>query len=688
LTERFIQSRGDTDQAAPLTLTTLNGEAHAPRIFADDVVLDDVVLDDVVLDDVILDDALAPTARPPHVCVIIPTRNEGNNVRPLLTRLAAAQRGVATEVVFVDDSDDDTPAFIVTVAQELAPSIDVRLLHRPAGARTGGLGGAVVAGMREARAPWICVMDGDLQHPPELVPALIEAATAKTASLVVASRYTGNGSSAGLSSKSRVLVSRAASTSTKLLFPRRLRQIADPMSGFFVVERKAIDTEVLNPNGFKILLEIAVRNPGLRVAEVGYTFGDRYSGTTKAGARAGVDFLAHMGRLRTDTLRHRRSGRATAPHRYDVHGIVRVESEGKLPELEAFRVRSLPPKPDISLRLGLLPPRPAVALSTGERNPFHVSMRYAEMGNLGFAADIDIRDRVHVLASRMLGRSPHVLYTNLVEPILRWELVRRGYALVHGACVVQGNDAYLITARTDTGKTTTMLKLLDTLPYEFVSDDLTLVSPSGHVLPYPKPLTISSHTLHAVKRHLLTWRERATLPVQSRLHSRSGRRFAFLLSKYRLPAASINAFAQLVIPPPKYPVQRLVPGVRIAQAAKVKGVIVIHRSDEDLEWLDNDTTLDIVLANTEDAYGFPPYHAIESFLLTSAPEDLRTVERQIIAGALEDASAVMISSRTYDWASRIPGLIEEMSLSAPVRLRDSSSPTITEPVADAFGERN
>jgi hypothetical protein len=286
----------------------------------------------------------------------------------------------------------------------------------------------------------------------------------------------------------------------------------------------------------------------------------------------------------------------------------------------------------------------------------------------------------------MLGHSPHVLYTNIVEPILRWELVRRGYALVHGACIVDGDDAYLITARTDTGKTTTMLKLLDTFPYEFVSDDLTLVSPSGHVLPYPKPLTISSHTLHAVKRNLLTWRERATLPIQSRLHSRNGRRFAFVLSKLRLPAASINAFAQLVIPPPKYPVQRLVPGVRIATAAKVKGVIVIHRSDEQLEWLDADTTLDIVLANTEDAYGFPPYHTIESFLLSSAPENLREIERQIIAGALEDASAVMISSRTYNWASQIPGLIEEMSRNSTVGQTGSTSstgPTIAASVADA-----
>jgi dolichol-phosphate mannosyltransferase len=333
-----------------------------------------------------------------------------------------------------------------------------------------------------------------------------------------------------------------------------------------------------------------------------------------------------------------------------------------LPELEAFRVRRLSAKADISVGIGRLPQGPTAKSAAAVHNPFRYSMRYVEMGNLGFGADIELDENVKVLATPLLAHSPHVLYTNLVEPILRWEFVRRGYALVHGACVVQGDDAFLITARTDTGKTTTMLKLLDALPYQFVSDDLTLVSPDGHVLPYPKPLTISSHTLHAVNRHRLNWRERSTLPLQSRLHSRSGRRVAFILSSMGLPAASLNAVVQFLIPPPKYPVQRLVPGVRVATDAKVKGVIVIHRFDDGLEWLDTDTTLDIVLANTEDAYGFPPYHTIENFLLNAMPENLRVTERQIIAGALEDAQAAMLSSRSYDWATHIPGLIQRMSL--------------------------
>ena len=109
-----------------------------------------------------------------------------------------------------------------------------------------------------------------------------------------------------------------------------------------------------------------------------------------------------------------------------------------------------------------------------------------------------------------MRRSPHVLYTNCVEPVLRWHFAEQGIALVHAACVAVDDRAFLITARTDTGKTTTILKLLDSFPRAaFISDDLTLVAPDGTVASYPKPLTISQHTLHAVRTPNLTRRQRA-----------------------------------------------------------------------------------------------------------------------------------------------------------------------------------
>ncbi|MEV6923360.1 polyprenol monophosphomannose synthase [Dactylosporangium sp. NPDC051485] len=236
----------------------------------------------------------------PQVCVVIPTRNEADNVAPMLRRLDAALAGMPFEVMFVDDSDDDTPETI-RAAGASAPD-RIRLLHRLPGQRPGGLGGAVVAGIAAARTPWVVVMDGDLQHPPETVPALIEAATEAGADVVVASRYRGPGRSDGLGGLLRRLVSRASGTLARLAFPLRLRPVTDPMSGFFAVRREAVEPSDLRPNGYKILLEILVRGRIDRVVEVPYTFQARHAGASKASLREGLRFGYHLARLRSQML--------------------------------------------------------------------------------------------------------------------------------------------------------------------------------------------------------------------------------------------------------------------------------------------------------------------------------------------------------------------------------------------------
>ena len=113
----------------------------------------------------------------PGLSVIVPTRNEAGNIEQLVSRLERAMPDVALEIVFVDDSDDETVAAI-KATQEHARS-RILLIHRPPGERTDGLGGAVVIGLANAGAPWACVMDADLQHPPELVPRLFAQAQEK-----------------------------------------------------------------------------------------------------------------------------------------------------------------------------------------------------------------------------------------------------------------------------------------------------------------------------------------------------------------------------------------------------------------------------------------------------------------------------------------------------------------------------
>jgi dolichol-phosphate mannosyltransferase len=231
----------------------------------------------------------------PQLTILVPTRNEADNVEPLLRRLSGAV-GPGTVVLFVDDSDDDTPHVIRAAQERGFGSLAIRLLHRSGEQRTGGLGGAVLAGLERSQTQWVCVMDGDLQHPPEVVPQLLNAATSAEADLVVASRYIEGGRNQGLGAV-RTAVSWGSTVLAKVMFPHRLRGIHDPMSGFFLFRRDAI-TQPMTPRGFKILLEMAVRHPDLIRCEVPFVFVERMLGTSKGTIREGFRYLQLLAKIR------------------------------------------------------------------------------------------------------------------------------------------------------------------------------------------------------------------------------------------------------------------------------------------------------------------------------------------------------------------------------------------------------
>ncbi|MFA0840942.1 glycosyltransferase [Streptomyces rochei] len=238
----------------------------------------------------------AEVPEPGAVTIVVPTFNESGNVRRLLRLITdAVPARLPCEVVFVDDSTDDTPDVIRAAAPDCP--FPVTVLHRDEPA--GGLGGAVVEGMKAAGSDWIVVMDGDCQHPPSLVPELVATGERTGAGLVVASRYVKGGSRAGLAGSYRIAVSRAATWLTKALFPRRLHGISDPMSGFFAIRRSEVTAEVLAPLGYKILLELAVRSRPQTVTEVPFVFEERFAGESKSTAQEGMRFLRHLAGLRT-----------------------------------------------------------------------------------------------------------------------------------------------------------------------------------------------------------------------------------------------------------------------------------------------------------------------------------------------------------------------------------------------------
>ncbi|MFE1665830.1 glycosyltransferase [Microbacterium sp. P02] len=227
------------------------------------------------------------------ITIVVPTFNEAPNIAELVRRVTLATAGLDAEMIFVDDSKDHTPEVIRQVAS--AASLPVRLIHRDEPA--GGLGGAVLEGIAAAEADHCLVMDGDLQHPPEKIPEMLARARRQDVDVVVASRYMGDGTAGGLADRSRVLVSRASTLVTRAMFPIRLKDVSDPMTGFFLVDRRGLDIEQLQPRGFKILLEILARKT-LRVAEIPFQFADRHGGESKASFRQGLHFLVQLASLR------------------------------------------------------------------------------------------------------------------------------------------------------------------------------------------------------------------------------------------------------------------------------------------------------------------------------------------------------------------------------------------------------
>jgi dolichol-phosphate mannosyltransferase len=232
-----------------------------------------------------------------RLSVVVPTRNEAGNVAPLRQALTRALNGIKHEVIVVDDSTDGFTRAALRAQAAGDPAL--RIVERGAG--QSGLATAVALGVSLARGSAICVMDGDLQHPPEVVRRLLYEVEAG-ADLAVASRYGPGGATDGLDGTGRRLVSRGASLAARGLFPES-RRTTDPLSGFFCVRRGAIAGLEFRPVGYKILLELLVLCPELRVVDVPFVFGRRMAGISKVGLRLGALYARHLASLFLDVPR-------------------------------------------------------------------------------------------------------------------------------------------------------------------------------------------------------------------------------------------------------------------------------------------------------------------------------------------------------------------------------------------------
>jgi dolichol-phosphate mannosyltransferase len=241
----------------------------------------------------------AQLACPIRFSLVIPTYNESGNIEKLIQRLSTILDQVLPgnyELIVVDDDSRDRTWELVSNLTLQYPQL--RVMRRQ---QEQGLSTAVIRGWQVAKGEILGVIDGDLQHPPEILPKLLTAID-QEADLAVASRHVEGG---GVSSWSltRRFLSRGAQMLGIVLLPRVVSSVSDPMSGYFVVRRSAIAGKLLNPVGYKILIEVLGRGEINQTAEVGYVFQEREEGQSKVTWKQYTDYLHHLLRLRLSTGR-------------------------------------------------------------------------------------------------------------------------------------------------------------------------------------------------------------------------------------------------------------------------------------------------------------------------------------------------------------------------------------------------
>lgn len=220
----------------------------------------------------------------PRLAVVIPTFNEVDNVGPLVDRLSKVLANIAWEAIFVDDDSPDGTATEVRRLSRQSP--EVRCIQR---INRRGLASACIEGMLSTSAPYIAVMDADMQHDETLLPAMLDLLKEEDLDIVVGSRFAAGGGVGSFPEK-RVAKTALATRLSRLVVPADLK---DPMSGFFVITREAFEGTVhhLSGIGFKILMDLFASSPEpLRYRELSYTFGRRRAGESKLDNQALWDY--------------------------------------------------------------------------------------------------------------------------------------------------------------------------------------------------------------------------------------------------------------------------------------------------------------------------------------------------------------------------------------------------------------
>lgn len=265
------------------------------------------------------------------VSIVIPTYNESENIAAIVARATAVlqKKTESFEIIVVDDNSPDATWKITEELAESNPHL--RVIRRR---DQRGLATAVVAGWKVARGEILGVMDGDFQHPPEVLTSLLVPIVTNKADIAIASRHVKGGGIRqwGLH---RTLLSSVIARLTKLILPHILKSLRDPMSGYFLARRSVIRGVDLRPRGYKILLEVLAKGIYQNFVEVAYVFEGRKRGSSKAGPKQCLESLIHIGSLLSEPRQNRRLGNSSSHPTQSGHSLWQRISSAKLVNLRA-----------------------------------------------------------------------------------------------------------------------------------------------------------------------------------------------------------------------------------------------------------------------------------------------------------------------------------------------------------------
>ena len=269
--------------------------------------------------------------------VVIPTYNESENILRLITEIENnLPTSHFTEIIIVDDnSPDGTGKLVENYIQEQNAKLEngrdnssnsssknyrVKVVHRRA---KNGLIPAILDGVKQSTGMNVLIMDADFSHPPEVIPKMMRELALNPNSIIIGSRFIEGGKVVGWPQR-RKLLSRGASALARLGL--NVKRVKDPMSGFFALPRELIQNISIDTKGYKILLEILVKNKEIPIKEIPYTFTDRQSGKSKMNYNVIMNYAEAIWQL----YRHgQKSGQVEISERINKKSVLFISKAGR-----------------------------------------------------------------------------------------------------------------------------------------------------------------------------------------------------------------------------------------------------------------------------------------------------------------------------------------------------------------------